>query len=320
MTTPPLVFFGTPRFAVPTLERLLFAGYRPTVVTQPKRPTGRGLNPRPSPVAEAAAAAGLTVLAPDRLDQAPALTSRLAAVPAAVVVAYGRWIPEPLLRLPANGFLNLHPSLLPRYRGASPIPAAILNGDTETGVSLIVLDNQLDHGPIVAQRTVHLEPAETAASLAERLSRLGAELVVASLPGYLAGQHRPRPQNDAQASFTKTLGRLDGQIDWRHPAAVIERQLRAYTPWPGAWTLINDQPLKILAARVSHQATEGPPGSVQPRLPLTVSCGQAGLELLTLQFPGGRPLKAAAAVHGHALLGQRFSGPWRVPSPAGSSA
>lgn len=312
---PPLrvAFFGSSDFALPSLRALVGAGVAPLlVVTQPDRPAGRGLTPQPTAVRRTAVDCGLPVVSPSRLEGDHAFRQRLRALDldAVVVAAYGNLIPADWLRLPRRGFVNLHPSLLPRYRGATPIQTAIRNGDAVTGVTLMVLDAGLDTGPIVAQASVPIPADTTTPALSARLADAGAALLLENLPRYVRGDKGVEPQDDTGATITKPLTRQDGQIDWSQSASAIDRQVRAFLPWPGTWTLLAGHPLKVLATRVRPETMA--PGRTSEQPPLRVGCGQGSLELLAVQFPAGKPLSGRAALTGHRLLGRqlgRVSGP-----------
>ncbi|MCX2726094.1 methionyl-tRNA formyltransferase [Thermomicrobium sp. 4228-Ro] len=287
-----IVFFGTPAFAVPSLERLASEPDLDValVVTQPDRPAGRGRERRPSPVKQRAIALGLSVLQPETVRD-PLLLSRLRDIAPAVgvVVAYGELIPKSLLDVPAHGFLNVHPSLLPKYRGASPIQAAILNGDSETGVTVIQLTPELDAGPIVRQVRVAIYPDDTAATLAERLAAVAAELLPETIRQWVAGTIVPTPQDERLASYTRPLTKEDGRIDWTRTAREIERHIRAMQPWPGAWTTISGRLLRIVRARVVDTDVGLPPGCLWPtRDALLVATGQRALALELVQPEGKR--------------------------------
>jgi methionyl-tRNA formyltransferase len=298
-----IIFLGTPDFAAIPLEalaqdpRFQVVG----VVTQPDRPAGRSRELQPPPVKQAAQRVGIPVLQPETLRD-PAVVEQLAAwrPDVGVVAAYGEILRKNVLDLPPLGYLNIHPSLLPRYRGPTPVHAAILNGDSETGVTVILLDAKMDSGPILAQRRVPLPPDARTQPLTNALFRLGAELLVEVLPQYAAGALTPMPQNDQEATYCKMLQKSDGVIDWSAPAERIERMTRAYDPWPGAQTTWRGQPLKILAAR-AHSDWSGaePPGALLLRPDgLWVATGAGALELLTVQPAGKRELAAQAWKHG----------------------
>jgi methionyl-tRNA formyltransferase len=307
-----VIFLGTPEFAAIPLEALAHdrryqvAG----VVTQPDRPSGRSRELQPPPVKQAAERLGIPVLQPETLRD-PAIVEQLAAwqPDVGVVAAYGEILRKNVLELPALGYLNIHPSLLPRYRGPTPVHAAILNGDTETGVTVMLLDAKMDSGPILAQRRVPIAPDARNQPLTNALFRLGADLLVETLAEYAAGALAPVPQDDREATYCKMLQKSDGAIDWGAPAERIERMTRAYDPWPGAQTTWRGQQLKIIAARV-HQDWSGaePPGALLPRPDgLWVATGAGALELLTVQPAGKREMAAEAWRQGlHDLAGARL--------------
>jgi methionyl-tRNA formyltransferase len=246
------VFMGTPEFAVPTLYALLRDGYDVVgVLTRQDQPAGRGQRMEVSPVKQAALASGLPVQQPRTLRSADALAALSALVPDLIVVAaYGLILPQAVLDLPRFGCVNVHGSLLPRHRGAAPIAAAILAGDTEAGVSIMLMDAGVDTGPVLSAALLPIAGDDTTGSLSGKLARLGGELLIATLPRYLAGESLPQPQPTAGASYAPRLEKEAGRIDWREPARTIERKVRAYQPWPSAHTVWNGQRLKVLRARV----------------------------------------------------------------------
>lgn len=291
------VFFGTPDFAVPSLTALLDAGVAvPLVVTQPDRPVGRHAAPVPSAVARAAEARGIAVEKPERLRGNDDLLRRIGelAPDVGVVVAYGKLLPNQLLDLPRLSFVNVHASLLPRYRGASPIQAAILAGDRETGVVTMRVVEELDAGPIYRQRRVAIGEREAADSLTRRLAAAGGEILVETIRGLAAGSVAASPQA-GEPSFCKPVRREDGEVDWTLPAAAIERRLRAYTPWPGLFTFLGEERLKILAAEVGPGGRTRPPGAFWSdggRLFAGAGDGSS-LELQLLQRAGKKPVSGA---------------------------
>ncbi len=289
----PALFLGSGEFGVPILDALAaWPGVRLAgVVTTPARPAGRDARLRPTPVALRAAALGLEPLTPERLRDPAARAAIEALRPEVLVLAdYGRIVPQVVLDVPRHGALNLHPSLLPRHRGATPIQAAIAEGDRETGVSLMAMDAGIDTGPIIAQRRVRLTGTETAPTLEAELARLAGELLVASLPGWLAGTLPAVPQAEAGATLTRPLRREDARLDPSRPAADLERRIRAHRPWPGAWI---DHPagrLIVLDAHVGPGAP-GTPGSLialGPDLALVTADGTLVLD--AVQPAGGRPM------------------------------
>jgi methionyl-tRNA formyltransferase len=290
-----VLFMGSPEYAIPSLEALTAHHQVVLVVTQPDRRQGRGKVLRPPPVKEVALEHGIPVWQPTNLRTPEALTHlREAQADVYVTAAIGLLLPPEVLALPAYGCLNLHASLLPRWRGAAPISAALLHGDTETGVTVMQTDPGLDTGPIVAQARCAIGPDDTTASLTGRLAQLGADLLVETLSRWLAGEIEPQPQPPEGVTYAPRLDKADGRIDWQCSAAYIERMTRAYTPWPGAYTTYQDRPLRILRARVGHAralpARRGadPPGTVLalPEGDIAVVTGQGALVLLEIQLAG----------------------------------
>ena len=293
-----VIFLGTPEFAAIPLEALAHdARYQVVgVVTQPDRAAGRSRAPEPPPVKRAALQLGIPVFQPESLRD-PAAVEQLAALrpDAGIVAAYGEILRKNVLAIPPHGYLNIHPSLLPRHRGPTPVPGAILAGDTETGVTVMLLDAKMDSGPILAQQRIPLPPDARSGALTEELFRLGAALLLEALAGYAAGTLVPTPQDDSQATYTKLLKKEDGVIDWGVAAIQIERMTRAYDPWPGAQTSWRGQPFKIIAARAHPEWAGGAaPGTLLPEHGTAwVATGAGALELLTVQPAGKRPLAAA---------------------------
>jgi len=299
-----LVFLGTPEFALPSLERLL-AGPDDVVgvYTQPDRPAGRGRAPSASPVKRFALAHGLPVYQPERLRRPEAIEQLRALLPDCLIVAaYGQILPQAVLDLPKHGALNLHPSLLPRHRGAAPVAGAILAGDEITGVTLMLVDAGLDTGPIVAQATLPVAPDDTTATLTAKLALLAADLLVMSLPHWFAGRLTPSPQDQAQMTLTRQLTIEDRTLDWRQPASILERRVRALQPWPEATTTWQGRLLKVLQAIVlPHQA--GEPGLVvapEPAgpVPVGIVTGEGVLGLLRVQMEGRRAMAAEEFLRG----------------------
>jgi methionyl-tRNA formyltransferase len=296
-----VLFLGTPRFAAIPLERLAHDPRYTVVgiVTQPDRPAGRAGTPQPPPVKRRAAELGLdaALFQPETLRD-PDVAAALAALQpdVGVVAAYGEILRRDVLAIPPLGYLNIHPSLLPLYRGPAPVAAAILNGDAETGVTVMRLESKMDAGPILGQRRVPLPPDARTEPLTDELFTLGAELLAELMPAYAAGALAPTPQDHEQATYTALLKKEDGLIDWSAPAARIERLTRAYDPWPGAGTTLRGQPLKIVAARVAPSSdADAPVGTLLDGAggPLVVT-GDGLLELVTVQPAGKRPMEARA--------------------------
>jgi methionyl-tRNA formyltransferase len=302
MSSPRVVFLGSPAFAVPSLRALREAGFEiPLAVTQPDRPVGRSSVPRPTAVAADASDAGIPVEKPQTVRGNADLLARLeAAAPDAIaVVAYGRILPPPILRLPRLGCVNVHASLLPRYRGASPIQAAILNGDTETGVVTMRVVDELDAGPLYLRRALPIGPRETAGELSERLSVAGGGLLVETLRGLEAGTLAAQPQ-EGEPSFCKPIRREDGEVDWSLPAAAIARRLRAFTPWPGLYTFAGAERIKILEAEPAQARDPAEPGSLRlesGRLLVDAGQGEA-LEVVRAQRAGRGPVTGAELARG----------------------
>ena len=291
MTRPTLLFAGTPDFARASLEALLEAGYRPAaVLTQPDRPAGRGRRPTPSPVKAFALQHGLPVLQPASLKGGEEQAVLAAFEPDLMIVAaYGLILPQAVLDIPELGCLNVHASLLPRWRGAAPIQAAILEGDAKTGISLMQMEGGLDTGPVYATAEIAIGDDETAGELHDRLAALGGELLAARLDDILGARLTATPQDDAQSSYAGKIGRKDARIDWTLPAAIVERRVRAYNPVPGAWFEVGDEAVKCWqAAPVSSLPAE--PGHVleADREGVVVACGDGAVRLESVQRPGKR--------------------------------
>ena len=300
-----LVFFGTPDFAVPTLEALCDAGRAPlAVVSQPSRPAGRGRHLQDPPVVEWARKAGLAVVQPDDVRNSAFLDWLEALGPeVAVVVAFGQIFPKALLQIPTHGCINLHASLLPSYRGAAPIQAAIVAGEATTGVTTMQMEEGLDSGPILLQEEIAIRSQETAGELSERLAEVGAELMVRTLERIESGDVEPRPQMHSQATKAPRLRKADGELDWQQTAARLVDRIRGVTPWPGAFSRLRDRPLKILwGSVIENQAVaEGnEPGTYRGLIEsrMAVSCGVGtvvGLE--RVQRPANNPVEALELVN-----------------------
>ncbi len=302
-----VVFFGTPEFAVPSLEAVMSRSEVVGVVTQPDRPRGRGLRVQPPPVADVAARYGLDVRQPASLrDPAFLQWLREVAPDLVVVVAYGRFIPKEVLEVPRLGAVNLHPSLLPRYRGPAPIPRAIAAGETETGVTVLEVTEELDAGDIILQRAVPIGPEDTSGSLAARLAEEGASLLAEALPLLETGRAVRRPQDPSQATYAPKLTREEGCIRWGDAATRIANLVRAFDPWPGTYTVRDGERLLIWRA-TPHPGGEGErPGTVlvadDRREPsLVVAAGDGAVALHEVQPPGGRRMRAADYLRGHPL-------------------
>jgi len=297
-----LAFMGTPDFAVPALAALLAAGHEVVAVyTQPPREAGRGHKPRPSPVQEAAGIRDLAVRTPKSLRD-PAEQAAVAALglDAAVVVAYGLLLPTAVLALPRLGCLNIHASLLPRWRGAAPIQRALMAGDHETGITIMQMDAGLDTGPVLLQERIPITPTDDAGTLHDKLAPLGARLILAALDGRAAGTLAATPQPADGVTYAAKLTRLDERLDWRRPAATLAAQVRALSPRPGAWFAYGGDRLKVLAAEAVDAAAPGEAGRILDDH-LTIACGHGALRLRCLQRAGKSPMAAAEFLRGYRL-------------------
>jgi methionyl-tRNA formyltransferase len=312
-----IVFCGTPRFAVPTLEKLVEAGFRVRlVVTQPDKPRGRGMEVAESPVKRRAIQFRLPITQPDKIKNNQEFKDSLAAIaPAAiVVVGYGRIIPQWMIDLPPLGNINLHASLLPKYRGAAPIQWAIASGETVSGVTTMLIDAGLDTGNILLQKEMPIAAEDTAESLSLALAGIGAELMVETLRGLEAGTITPRPQDDSQASLAPILTKEDGVIDFNRSAEEICNRLRGFQPWPGVYTSFRGKKLTVWLAQPANKTVEPAVMNVkQDRL--LAGCGNGAVEFLELQPEGKKRMPARDFVHGyHPQPGEKLG-----EGPAGSA-
>lgn len=296
---------GTPEFAVPVLEALIDSCYLVVAVyTQPDRRAGRGQQIVPSPVKELALSQGLEVVQPHSLKAVDAVKQLTRFAPELIVVAaFGQILPPEILALPQFGCLNVHPSLLPRYRGPSPVTTAILQGDEVTGVTIMLLDAGMDSGPILTQREVSISAEDTAGSLTEKLARVGAQLLMETLPLWIGGQIDARAQEESEASYTRAITKSDGEVDWRLPTVELWRRVRAFDPWPGCYTWWRGKRLKLV--RVVPLAGEKPvePGRVvalASSAPTTVGVGTGDgiLGLVRVQLEGKREISVEEFVRG----------------------
>jgi methionyl-tRNA formyltransferase len=298
---------GSDAFSLPVLEALVREGQalpQPIdvvgVVTRPDRPAGRGRRISESPPKLLAGQMGIPVLEPERVRREAELTAVLALNPDVIVVAsFGQILPRRLLEAPQHSSLNVHPSLLPRYRGPSPIIAPILAGDATTGTTLMLMSPAMDAGPILGQRSTPIGPNETAGELTSRLARLSAKLLLDLLPGWLQGRVEPVPQDDGRATYAPFVRKEDGEIQWDRPAKELARMIRAYNPWPSAYSEWDDRRVRLLRG----SATEGraPPGLVLGLNAGALEIGTGGglLRVTELQLAGGRPVSADELVRGH---------------------
>lgn len=320
-----VIFMGTPEFAVPSLRGVVEASAPGVlwpaglavvgVVTRVDRPSGRGQQVIDSPVKRFALSEGLTVLQPGSLRLPESLSLLDTLKPHVIIVAaFGQILPPAILRLPTRGCLNVHASLLPRWRGASPIAAAIRAGDEETGVTIMAMDEGLDTGGIVASRSMQIAPDDTTGTLTGKLAELGARVLKETLPAWLAGHITPTPQDEAGATLTRPLRKEEGYLDWRRPATELARTVRAVTPWPGASTAWNGKRLKIVEATAIDRETSLAPGTCfrlpagDPRGPLACACGEGALALGVIQLEGKRALTSAEALRGYPGLGSATLG------------
>jgi len=317
-----VLFFGSPDFALPALRALLASGYDVVaVVTQPDRPAGRGRRLMPPPVKALALEHGLRVLQPAKVS-APAVVAELRALApdVGVLAAYGQLLKPPVLEVPRLGILNIHASLLPRWRGASPVTAAILAGDEDTGATIMRIVPELDAGPVLDAVRLRIDAADTAGTLTARIAEAGAELLLRVLPRYAAGELVPRPQDEALATYAPRVRREDARIEWaRESAEQVWRKVRAYNPWPMAWTTVDGAPLRIVEALplAGGKRYEAEPGTVytftraeEPTLSEAGFCvvtADGDLAVEQVQGAGGRPMRASEYLRGHReLVGKRL--------------
>lgn len=297
---------GTPQFAVPTLEAVIREGHQVVAVyTQPDRPKGRGQQLAASPVKLSALAHGIPVHQPERVRR-PEVVAELASMQAdaMVVVGYGQIIPQSIIDLPPLGIINVHASLLPKYRGAGPIQWAIANGESVTGVTTMRIDAGLDTGDMLLKRETPIDPNETAIELGSRLAVIGAELLVETLPGLSSGAIVPVPQDNTQASLAPILKKEDGLIDWTLPASRIHNRIRGFLPWPGGYSTFRGQILHIWRATVSADSLSAPAGMIVPAGGrMLVACGEGtAIECLEVQLEGRKKIAASAFLNGQRLL------------------
>jgi methionyl-tRNA formyltransferase len=318
-----LAFAGTPEFALPAFDALFGRHQIVGVLTQPDRPRGRGRRVEPGPVKRAALARGLPVVQPETLASEEARAPLEAWDPEAlVVVAYGLILPREVLALPPLGCLNIHASLLPRWRGAAPIERAILAGDAETGVTIMQMDSGLDTGPMLLKRRLAISSSHTAGTLRDELSRLGAAALLEALEGLTRGTLKPTPQPAEGVTYAAKIAKSEARIDWRRDALDIERQIRAFNPWPVAETALDGEPLRILQGRaerpgedlkLASNERQNKPKSFEPGAIVSVlddfvlvQCGQGRLRMLEVQRPGRRRVRARDYAHSMSLAGRQL--------------
>jgi methionyl-tRNA formyltransferase len=298
-----IVFMGSPEFAVPALENIIGKYEVAAVYTQPDKASGRGRTIEETPVKKTALLHHIPVFQPANMKTPETRTQLLEFKPDAIVVAaFGQILPQSILDIPPFGCINIHPSLLPKYRGVAPVPAAILNGDEFTGVSIMLLDKGVDTGPVLTSISVPVLPQDTAGTLMEKLSHTGAQLLIDTLPGVFRKEIIPQPQNNALASYTRMLKKEAGEIDWKLPAVQISRQVRAYQPWPGTYTCWQGKQLKILEAIPLASQGNKEPGFVINLIntpsAIMVETGSGVLEITKLQMEGKKPVTAKEFLNG----------------------
>jgi methionyl-tRNA formyltransferase len=307
-----VVFLGSGAFAIPSFEAVLDAGHEVrALVTQPDREKGRGRALAPPPLKPVAEARGVPVLQPRRVREADVLEALRGMAPEVqIVVAYGQILPRAVIDLPTHGTINVHASLLPLYRGAAPIQWAIVRGESETGVTTMLIDEGLDTGPTLLSRTTPIGASETAADLAPRLARLGAEVLLATLHELETGTLRPVPQDAARATLAPIIDKEEGRLDWTLDAIAIERRIRGFHPWPGTTATLQGRALKVLAARAEGREGAAEPGTIAALRPegFVVACGDGSSLLVTrVQPESRRPMAAGAFAAGARLRpGARF--------------
>jgi methionyl-tRNA formyltransferase len=310
MSVPRIIYAGTPEFAVPALSSLIDQGQKVVAVyTQPDRPAGRGRRPAASPVKQRALEAGLPVHQPATLrDEAAQAKLAELAPELLVVAAYGLILPQAVLDIPKLGCVNIHASLLPRWRGAAPVQRALLAGDTRTGISIMRMELGLDTGPVYARDPLDIDPDDTGGTLTERLARLGAESLMAALPGILDRTTTPLPQNDDEATYAHKLRKEESCVDWSQPAEVIARMVRAFDPWPVAQCRLGDEVLRLWRAKPlagTAPSSRSEPGRVlaTSRTGIDVATGEGVLRIMELQAPGKRRMPAADFLNARSLDG-----------------
>jgi len=302
----PFVYYGTSQFSRVILQGLVTRGWRPVlVVTTEGKPQGRGLNLKLTPVAELAQSVGLPYVEVNSLRQKTAVKDKIKnqAVSFAILVAFGKIIPPDVLSFYSDGIVNIHPSLLPLYRGPAPLAYPLWEGQSQTGVSLMLLDEEMDHGPIIAQAVCPILPQSDAQSLANDLSALAINLTLTKLPDYLAGLLKPQAQNHKLATYTKLISKQTGRANFSKSANELNNQRRAFCPWPGLWTVWQGQSLKLLSTEVMAGLTNLQPGLVrQHNNGITIDCSSGLLLVTKLQAGGGKPMPAQDFVRGHPTI------------------
>jgi len=301
-----VVFMGTPKFAVPSLQVLIDNQNFEVnlIITQPDKPIGRNKILKPSPIKELALINNIEVITPNKIKGNVEVKEKIkqAKPDVIVVAAYGKILPQEILNIPKMGTVNIHASLLPKYRGASPIVSSILAGDKETGVTLIKLDAQMDTGPIIAtSQLVLINQNDTTVTLSDKLSEIGANLLINNLAKYIEGQIKPQPQDNAGATYVKLIKKSDGKINWDEPAEIIARKIRAYAPWPSIFTKYQDKLLKIISAEIIDKTTDKISGTIwmtDDKYP-AVNTSLGSLKLIKVQLAGKKSISGR-----NFLLGQ----------------
>ncbi len=305
-----VVFMGTPEFAVPSLKRLVEEGYNvKLVITQPDKPAGRGRKLTPPPVKVTAEKLGIPVYQPEKIKENEELRKILEDLnpDLIVVAAYGKILPDWLINLPRFGTINVHASLLPKYRGASPIQWALLNGEKETGVTIMKVIPELDAGDIISQRRVKIEKEDNAQTLHDKLSRIGADLLVETIPLYVSGELKPVPQNSEEATYCPQIKKEMGEIDWKRSAEEIFNQVRAFTPWPSAYTTYRGKRIKILKVRPVEGS--GSPGEIiKADSELIIATGKNALRVEKLKPEGKREISGEEFIRGYRVRRGDFFG------------
>jgi methionyl-tRNA formyltransferase len=304
MTALRIIFMGTAELSCASLEKLAreenFSVV--AVVTQPDKSKGRELKLQLSPVKIIAEKLKLRILQPTKTRDEKFISELRELKPdLIVVVAYGQILPQSILDLPKFGCINVHTSLLPKYRGASPIQSAILNGETETGVTIMKMDAGLDSGEILSQRKIPILPEDDSQTLHDKFAKLGAELLVETIPDFVSGKILPKPQNNSEVTYTKKIKKEDGKIDWNLSAQEILNRLRAFTPWPGVFTFLDRKLLKIWKIEIAEESAKAGKILSADKNGIVVACGKNALQILELQLEGGRRMSAQEFLAGHSL-------------------
>lgn len=300
---PRLIFMGTPEHAVPFLEVLISSKYTPiAIITQPDRAKGRSFTIEPTPVKRLGIAHTIPILQPENINESSSINELKILKPDLfIVVAYGQILKKQILEIPMYGCINVHFSLLPRYRGASPVEESILSGDSETGVTLMKMDEQLDSGPILATKKIIIETRDTTLSLRKKLSAIGAPLLIETIEKIFRKDITAIPQNESLATYTRRLTRQSGMIDWKKSAIEIDRQIRALNPWPGTWTRCNGKRIKIFEASI-REGEVNPPDLIGSFSDRAILCGSGAIVPSMIQMEGKRPTSMHEFMHGYQSL------------------